>query len=483
MKIRLILKEIAVPAPGKKPKYGWKQKGSRKNILDTIANYLRDFLIKDVATHIYDPSIETEIPVEEALNRMRETISEKLKIALKTVRLQGTEPISGYGSGGGTTAIAVYYPQSQAIQINFPYGYSKYEYDMYKETVDPPPKKGKIKWSEDQALFNAKIQKEFENLKSKKSFIPSLFNADRDLPKFTSSKTVNEKNVSLIGKNQKFTTQEDINKVVERLKPLSEDEPNPALEKLIKDRFEKTSEKFFQKVHEAGHATQNVTQADGESKRLEQLASFFKNDNDPKKPNIAMPRMILSRYQFIPKDYYGMAPQKGGAFGEFAYWARPKEIDSRIKELRAKILALKIEAKNKFKLERKQDLQQAKINYNDRLKRIGAEAFETSKNREENQSKAINVRESIHTDKIATEELREKYLYQFYLQLSIEAKEIFNSDPRYKEELERHKKAVEEINQQIDMLVNAGHYGLKAQPEEKEKYRKWVTEFEPKEKS
>jgi hypothetical protein len=446
MKLRIVLKEIAVPAPGKKEKYDWKASESRSNIVNTIAGALRKKIVDTITMSELEPSAELPVDAAAVIEDLRQNLSEKFgKINLKTIKIKGVYNPKGYGSEG--FGGAVYDGIDESIEMDIYYGYSQKDFEIYNEVKDfrkgTVPKKG-AKWVKPESF-----QVELEKKKK-----PIGFSAERDWPKFTESKTVNEENVSNVGKlAARFITPQQVQQIYEKVRPETPENKNKIKRTNIEASFSKLSDKFLTLIHEARHAKQFASK-----KRLEQLASYLRWDSKGK--SLAIPMMTDDKYQIRSREdrlyQPDAAPSMKTAFGKFTYYARPYEIDGRITELRRNIENLKSQG----------------------IKDAYAKAFEVSKKREEAFANTISITQiSVDTDKIATEELREKYLYQFYYQLSLDAKAIFASDPRYKEELEKHKTNVEAINQQIQMLITAKTVNP-ADDKQKEMYAYWITLYD-----
>ena len=463
MKLRIMLKEIAMPSALKKKEYGWRLSGSRKNPKDTTFNRIVEKIIEYIASNELDPQPNKEnsnanISVKELLQDMREQESAKFTAAVDTININGGSGDSMSGYGGS----AFYHPGKKEIEIKFPYGYGKDEYDIYMDVVH-----GQKKPNEEQ--FKAAVENKVKTLTTKGKKAP-------ELPEFTNSLIVNKENLAEITKAKpKYKTQEDVNRIISLIRPDLKSSPNPAKRKNVEGTFKRIENDFIKLYHELTHAQQF-----GTPERIKQLNSFLKNETIPSLP--------LNRYIYRTNTQeledeqrgtydYGSTVSRGTPLGMFNYLVNPVEIDARINELRKQKRIIKTKAKielhNSLKKSSTGSKEQAKQKYNDTIKNIPAIIFDMCKKSREYWANSLNVnRVDVNTDQIATNELRAKSKYQFYLQMSIDAKDIFESDSRYKEELDKCKKEVEDINSYIASLPNST---LKIDQQQKDKYRSYIT--------
>lgn len=119
---------------------------------------------------------------------------------------------------------------------------------------------------------------------------------------------------------------------------------------------------------------------------------------------------------------------RGSTIARFSYISRPMEIDARIVQYRKEF--------NKFKKEGADT--------------AGSKLYELIKKTETSSAKGLmNSMAATPEKKLANEELFNKPLAQFYYQMSKSASDMFSSDPRFMEDLNKYTAKVEEINNAI----------------------------------
>lgn len=414
MKLRIVNKSIVAEQNNKKymklriveRKFSNKTMINEGGIANTLARNLYDYIKEYIIRNDVDPNEEIVINVRPEIERFA-TRSKKFDIPLDKFVVFPTEKKKLGPSD------ADYNSSTKTITIKMPIGIDPKEYSNYKNPIQ-------AKKAVSEEDFNKKIKDFFEKNVIKLYSFPNIKNL-----KYTSSQDINKSILDDI-KSKNFMgldiglkpggkyTQE----VIGASAPAAKFTPGSKERRAaVTAAFDRAKPFFLTKIHEATHALQYKGGADN-SPRIRQLNNIISKQAYI---NELLPRLQLYSYSKIPITDF--RPIQGDNFGNFFYFSRPIEINARIASYR-----------ETFKTLKREDPQSA-----------SAKLFEKISKEEEEFKKLIYGQ-----DTLATEELQNKFLYQFYYILSKDAPDIFRTDPRYLEKLNEYKEAVDSINKQID---------------------------------
>lgn len=386
---------------------------SRKNIIDTLANRIKKAVVQYLVGTELDPSEQYTVDISELMQQLQ-GVSEKFKAPVNKIIVKDT-PV---WRGSEETAHYSYHGKHILLYVSF--GYSKHQFDIYKEIVS-----GKKK--PDQQKFDEQVNKIYEENKLKKGYRANT------KPEFTLSATINKENLSQMKKAfPMYISAANVEALINKCTAGSK-------EKKIHfyKEFAKITEVFSTVMHEVAHAKQYQTVGDDSSPRINQLNSYFLEENLP----------LMTLYHYVSGREYDSQPfSRNTDLGKFFYYSRPIEIDARLKEAR-------LFYRNKVK---------------ENKETAGNDLFEYIKKKEEKFVETIIVRAYYKTDELATQELRAKCLHQVYYQISKDAKDIFSKSPLFKVELEKWKSTVEDLNNKIKSNLNIPNT---AEEQQKNKYR------------
>jgi len=397
---------------------------SRKNIVDTLTNKVKRALARFFVENELDPSntegytIDLSKTMGDLANVSKKFKSPVTKIVIKHTPRWPKPEDTAYYSGN-------------MIFVYIPFGYDGEDFKDYLALKKKKP---------DQAKFEEAVDKQIEKNKASKSY------KSNQRPKFSLAASVNKFNLEQVKKDFPiYKNAEEANERMSRCKPNS-----PERNKYIYAALGKTTDAFSTLFHEMAHGKQyNVTGREKElfkkpdtdmSHRVLQLNTHFLDEN--------LPSMSMNNYVSNIAAFQLDPGSRETALGKFFYFSRPLEIDARLKEERLF-----------YRNKRKESPETA-----------AEELFDHVKKREERYASTIQVSAYFKTDEAATEELRNKYLHQYYHQMSVDAKDLFSLNPKFQEELEKYKTKVEEINNKIKMNPNVANT---ADERQKMKYRSY----------
>lgn len=434
MKLKIVNKSIVAEQTNKKHmrlriverKYSTKTVINEGGIANTLARNLYDYVKEYIIRNDVDPNKEITINVRPEIERFVARSKkfdipldkfvivplENKRVATSDADYQHNKEVATDNSDSAEDAER---KKESIITIKMPIGIDPKEYSNYKN----PPKVKTI--SEED--FNKKVKDFFEKNVIKLYSFPDIKNI-----KYTNSNDVNKSILDDI-KSKNFMAL-DIG-----LKPggkyTQEAASSSATAKFIpgsKERraavtaaFERAKLYFFTKIHETTHALQYKGGADN-SIRIGQLNNIIGKETYI---NELLPK--LDFYSYSKKPITEFQPVQGDNFGNFFYLSRPIEINARISAYR-----------EHFKAFKKEDRESAP-----------SKLFEKINYEEEFYKTRISGQDSL-----ATEELQNKFMYQFYYILLKDAPDIFRTDPGYQEKLNEYKAKVDEINSKLNKLTD-----------------------------
>jgi hypothetical protein len=295
--------------------------------------------------------------------------------------------VSGLTSEYGAKGI---YASDKDIYVFFKPPYTENELEMYKEF-----KKGKGQSKE-------KFEKDLEAAKNSKD---SFINRTMQPPEYAISKTANKENLRMYSKRlqmRPYYTEESVISGIEGRKAKGR------IYNWLMSKYNLLSSAFSIIAHELRHSYQT-----GHQKFHKQLHSY-----DPR----GLRQLELDSKFYQMNDYAKEkfdVPKTGQVMTSYYYYTSPIEIDSRLTQ---------------YRKAKKQDPEKS---YFDII-------MKDEKSRVDSLNAVPNYSFRF-TEQIATKEMKSKALYLILNQIKKQDNKIFNSDPRFEEELQKAFAEVKEV--------------------------------------